>query len=323
MRSAIKRLSMRRREAGRGGDRRGSLGDRDERRRQHLQVRTGQATQQLIHHPGHDRVAASHQVLTGKRDPVQNRPAAPGAALQQPALLEPRHDSPCRLVRLPREQGQGMGRQSGSDPTASRMPHWGNVMPTSASSASQASCLRSCARRSSSAISIPVGTPFGMLMTASVRESQGPYIRTHTWLRGGRPLSRTQGVRDATPGLIDVHAHFTTDAYVAAAKAAGHLQPDGMPGHYWPRWNADEHIGLMEPPASRRRSSRSPHPESTSVTIRPPRNSPGRSTMPRAAIVDAHPDRFGFFASLPVPEVQAALRELRYALDELGRPASS
>ncbi len=28
--------------------------------------------------------------------------------------------------------------------------------------------------------------------------------------------------------LVDVHAHFVTDDYVAAAKVAGHLLPDGM-----------------------------------------------------------------------------------------------
>ncbi|WP_267239463.1 hypothetical protein [Curtobacterium sp. VKM Ac-2887] len=29
--------------------------------------------------------------------------------------------------------------------------------------------------------------------------------------------------------LIDVHAHFVTADYVAAARAAGYEQPDGMP----------------------------------------------------------------------------------------------
>lgn len=32
--------------------------------------------------------------------------------------------------------------------------------------------------------------------------------------------------------LIDVHAHFLTEDYVAAAQDAGHVYPDGMPG--WP-----------------------------------------------------------------------------------------
>jgi 6-methylsalicylate decarboxylase len=47
-------------------------------------------------------------------------------------------------------------------------------------------------------------------------------------------------------GLIDVHAHFTTEAYIAAAKAAGHVRPDGMPEQYWPRWTAGEHLDLMD-----------------------------------------------------------------------------
>ncbi|MFD6414233.1 amidohydrolase, partial [Nocardia asteroides] len=44
-------------------------------------------------------------------------------------------------------------------------------------------------------------------------------------------------------GLIDVHAHFVTDAYVAAARSAGIEHPDGMPG--WPTWAVDEHLDLM------------------------------------------------------------------------------
>lgn len=37
-----------------------------------------------------------------------------------------------------------------------------------------------------------------------------------------------------------------------------------------------------------------------------------------AEIVRERPDRFGLFASLPVPDVDGALEEVRYALDELG-----
>ncbi|MDN3355803.1 amidohydrolase family protein [Actinomadura sp. DC4] len=47
-------------------------------------------------------------------------------------------------------------------------------------------------------------------------------------------------------GLVDVHAHFTTGRYVEAAEAAGHREPDGMPEAHWPRWNAAEHLELME-----------------------------------------------------------------------------
>jgi hypothetical protein len=30
---------------------------------------------------------------------------------------------------------------------------------------------------------------------------------------------------DPAPTLVDVHAHFVTDGYIAAAKAAGHVYP--------------------------------------------------------------------------------------------------
>ena len=119
-------------------------------------------------------------------------------------------------------------------------------------------------------------------------------------------------------GLIDVHAHFTTDAYVAAAKAAGHGQPDGMPERYWPRWTAAEHIALMAEAGIQRAilsiSSPGVHFGDDKAAAELAREVNDAA----AAIVAAHPERFGFFASLPVPEVPAALRELRYALDELG-----
>ena len=51
-------------------------------------------------------------------------------------------------------------------------------------------------------------------------------------------------VADTDQQLIDVHAHFLTDSYVSAARAAGHLHPDGMQG--WPKWSADEHLRLMD-----------------------------------------------------------------------------
>jgi predicted TIM-barrel fold metal-dependent hydrolase len=119
-------------------------------------------------------------------------------------------------------------------------------------------------------------------------------------------------------GLIDVHAHFTTEAYIAAAKAAGHLRPDGMPEQYWPRWTACEHLDLMDRVGVQK----------AILSISSPGVHFGDDTAARAlatdvndaaaAIVHAHPERFGFFASLPTPDVQGALRELLRALDELG-----
>jgi 6-methylsalicylate decarboxylase len=117
-------------------------------------------------------------------------------------------------------------------------------------------------------------------------------------------------------GLIDVHAHFLTPRYVAAARAAGHQHPDGMPG--WPEWDPAHHIELMDQWGV----------SAALLSI----SSPGIHFGDDAAARDlarhvndagaefrrAYPRRFGQFASLPLPDVDTALAELEYAMDQLG-----
>lgn len=116
--------------------------------------------------------------------------------------------------------------------------------------------------------------------------------------------------------LIDVHAHFVTDHYVAAAKAAGHDQPDGMPG--WPSWEASTHLDLMDQwgVATAMLSVSSPGvhfgDDKAARALARSVNEFG------AATAEDHPGRFGHLASLPLPDVDGALAEARYALDVLG-----
>ncbi|WP_328610696.1 amidohydrolase [Amycolatopsis sp. NBC_00345] len=119
-------------------------------------------------------------------------------------------------------------------------------------------------------------------------------------------------------GLVDVHAHFTTERYLAAARAAGHLEPDGMPADYWPRWNAGENLDLMDRAGI----------ATAMLSISSPGVHFGDDTAARelarevndagAEIVRAHPGRFGLFASLPAPDTDGALAEAVRAFDELG-----
>ena len=124
------------------------------------------------------------------------------------------------------------------------------------------------------------------------------------------------GVAETDQQLIDVHAHFLTDSYVSAARAAGHVHPDGMAG--WPKWSAEEHLRLMDrwgvATAMLSISSPGTHFGDDAAARRLTRevNEGG------AAISRAHPGRFGHFASLPLPDVAGALDELGFALDELG-----
>jgi predicted TIM-barrel fold metal-dependent hydrolase len=118
------------------------------------------------------------------------------------------------------------------------------------------------------------------------------------------------------PSLVDVHAHFLTPHYVEAARAAGHEHPDGMPG--WPNWNAGEHLELMDRWGIARSmlsiSSPGTHfgDDAAARTLSRHVNDTG------AELRSAHPGRFGHFASLPLPDVDGALAELAYAVDELG-----
>ncbi|MFB8414931.1 amidohydrolase family protein [Streptomyces albidoflavus] len=117
-------------------------------------------------------------------------------------------------------------------------------------------------------------------------------------------------------GLVDVHAHFVTDGYVAAAQSAGIDHPDGMPG--WPSWSVEAHLGLMDHAGIDR----------SYLSVSSPGVHFGDDAEARAlarevntfgaGVRDAHPERFGHFASLPLPDVEGALAEAVHALDVLG-----
>ncbi len=121
--------------------------------------------------------------------------------------------------------------------------------------------------------------------------------------------------RGRTP-LIDVHSHFVTDGYIDAAKAGGHLDPDGMPG--FPSWDAETHLKLMDEWGIR----------TSMLSISSPGVHFGDDQAARALarqvndfgarVAREHRGRFGHFASLPLPDVPGSLEALGYALDELG-----
>ncbi|TCN41172.1 putative TIM-barrel fold metal-dependent hydrolase [Kribbella orskensis] len=114
---------------------------------------------------------------------------------------------------------------------------------------------------------------------------------------------------------VDVHAHFLLPEYVAAAERAGHLRPDGMPG--WPEWNVRRQLDLMDDTGITKAvlSVSSPGVHfgddfRAQVLAR-------RMNEAAADLGEDHPGRFGFFASLPLPDVDGALVELEYAYDSL------
>ena len=114
---------------------------------------------------------------------------------------------------------------------------------------------------------------------------------------------------------IDVHAHFVPDFYRDALIAAGLTRPDGIKAI--PPWSAEEALDTMD----RLRVTRS------YLSI----SSPGvhfgddaaaaelaRRCNEEAAELAARHGRFGWFASVPLPDVDAAVAEAEHALTRLG-----
>src|SRR5579872_3053996 len=112
---------------------------------------------------------------------------------------------------------------------------------------------------------------------------------------------------------LDVHAHYVPDEYRAWLLAAGHSQPDGFP--QIPSWSAEEHLAAMDRLgiATSLLSISSP---GVHLGDGGPAGDRARQVNEagRRAVVD-HPGRFGLFASLPLPDVDATMAEIDYCCD--------
>lgn len=114
---------------------------------------------------------------------------------------------------------------------------------------------------------------------------------------------------------IDVHAHYVPASYRAALLDNGHGQPDGFP--QIPDWSAEEHVAAMDRLgiATSLLSISSP---GVHLADEPAARDLAREVNEagRRAVVD-HPGRFGLFASLPLPDVDAAIAEIAHCCARL------
>lgn len=116
-----------------------------------------------------------------------------------------------------------------------------------------------------------------------------------------------------TQDRIDVHAHYLPPDYRQALLDAGHEHPDGFP--VLPEWSAAAHLAMMDRAgvATSMLSVSSP-----GVAFgADPAEWARRVNEAGAATVREHPGRFGLFASLPVPDADAAREEIAHAFDRL------
>jgi len=115
---------------------------------------------------------------------------------------------------------------------------------------------------------------------------------------------------------IDFHVHFVPQAYRDALAAAGIERPDGMPGI--PAWSEEEALAFMGRFAIEKSILSISSPGLFFGDLAATRQLARIVNDEGAALCRRHPDQFGFFASLPIPDVAASLVEIDRAFDELG-----
>jgi predicted TIM-barrel fold metal-dependent hydrolase len=116
--------------------------------------------------------------------------------------------------------------------------------------------------------------------------------------------------------LIDTHAHCIPRALREALVEAGHERPDGFP--HIPRWEPASALEQMDELGI----------DTAILSVSSPGIHLGGDAAARtlartineevADLVRERPDRFGLFATLPLPDIDGSLAELVYAMDELG-----
>jgi predicted TIM-barrel fold metal-dependent hydrolase len=131
-----------------------------------------------------------------------------------------------------------------------------------------------------------------------------------------RPSSAQSASNMSLPRRIDVHSHFLPDFYRDALAANGHSHPDGMPAI--PEWSTERHLEMM----STAHISKSILSLSSPGTHLTPSNPSLTTSLTRqcnayaSSLAAQYPDNFGYWASLPLPNVSAALQEIDTAWQE-------
>ena len=109
-------------------------------------------------------------------------------------------------------------------------------------------------------------------------------------------------------GVIDVHSHIITPEFVSSLERESRLMDEGFP---LPKYNVENHVKWMDEAGVQTSvlTLAAPQPSSTEVVR--------QSNEAAARIKKEHSGRFLFCAALPLPDVDAAIREAIYALDTL------
>jgi predicted TIM-barrel fold metal-dependent hydrolase len=117
------------------------------------------------------------------------------------------------------------------------------------------------------------------------------------------------------PHRIDVHHHQIPDLYRSALSAQSIASAGGRD---LPVWSAEASLAVMDANGIACSVLSISTPGTHFGDDAAARDLARRCNEYSAELVSRHPTRFGFFATVPLPDVDGALAEVRYAFDELG-----
>jgi 6-methylsalicylate decarboxylase len=113
---------------------------------------------------------------------------------------------------------------------------------------------------------------------------------------------------------IEVHGHFVPPAYKQALIDTGVIERDRFP---LPAWDAQLHLEYMEEMNIQAAVVSMSSPDVVFDDKMKTRDLYRQLNEAGAELIRDRPDKFGYFAALPLPDVEGALEELDYAYDSL------
>lgn len=114
--------------------------------------------------------------------------------------------------------------------------------------------------------------------------------------------------------VMDVHSHNIIPSYFEFLLKKNASMDEDFP---LPSWNVEEHLRMMDDVGIDCSVLSMPAPQPYFGDSKECQSVIRGYNVETAAIKDKYPDRFRFCASLPLPDVEAAIREAIYALDTL------
>jgi 6-methylsalicylate decarboxylase len=128
---------------------------------------------------------------------------------------------------------------------------------------------------------------------------------------GIRPSKARGQTSPAAPYRIDIHHHFAPPAWIAEVKGRPLLQAANT------RWSPAQSIDDMDRGGVAAAVVSITNPGLWFGDLAATRRLARACNDYGATLVRDHPSRFGFFAAMPMPDVDATLREIEYAFDTL------